>query len=259
MVVMDEPKLLDIAKVSKKDYQYCKLKISPLIPQYCELNRKDLILNKINGVREKYELGMDFYWDTKTILMKLWERIKCTTDNVIAGLASSIAILCHYRDKVTISAICKTLNIEMSTIQGQVKRKIIQRYKMAGFRGLVSSADLLKTVIYKLGVFETNEQAEQEKQFEAEIEADMEEDIKETQIRSQKGEMIGLEIITEDSYNILKEKNYIFAVKTESYGPIYILVSFTFSKHKCEQNPLINTIETKSLRKIIPHYPNGPP
>jgi tryptophanyl-tRNA synthetase len=33
MVVMDEPKLLDIAKVSKKDYQYCKLKISSLIPQ----------------------------------------------------------------------------------------------------------------------------------------------------------------------------------------------------------------------------------
>ena len=42
----------------------------------------------------------------------------------------------------------------MSTVQTQVKRRVIERFKVPGFRSLVKSAGLLKKVMVKLGVFE---------------------------------------------------------------------------------------------------------
>ena len=65
---------------------------------------------------------MEFFYQAKKILYKLWESINNTKDDVIAGLVCSISALCSYRESVSVNAICMRLDIKMSTIQTQVKR-----------------------------------------------------------------------------------------------------------------------------------------
>ncbi len=77
-----------------------------------------------------------------------------TKDTVVAGLVSSIAALCSYKDKVTVSEICKELNVKMSTIQWQVKDRIFERLRIEGFSSLVKSSEMLVRVMVKLGVIE---------------------------------------------------------------------------------------------------------
>jgi hypothetical protein len=55
---------------------------------------------------------------------------------------------------VSVSTLCKRVGIEMSTVQTQVKRRIIERFKVPDFRSLVKSAGLLKKVMAKLGVLD---------------------------------------------------------------------------------------------------------
>lgn len=49
----------------------------------------------------------------------------------------------------------------MSTIQKQVEKKVFERFRGGGFRSLVKSAELLKKIMTKLGVFENKEELEQ--------------------------------------------------------------------------------------------------
>jgi len=87
-------------------------------------------------------------------LYRFWEGIKNTTDNVIAGLCASIIALCEYKEEVRISSICELLNIRMSTIQLQVKKKIFERFELPGFSTLVRSTELLKKFLVKIGLIE---------------------------------------------------------------------------------------------------------
>jgi transcription initiation factor TFIIIB Brf1 subunit/transcription initiation factor TFIIB len=269
-VTVDERELLEISKVNKKDYSYCKLKISGLIPKYYERNRKKLILNKVLGIIEEYGLEMDFYRDVKTILMKLWEGIKLTTDDVIAGLVSSIAILCHYRETITVSAICKTLNIEMSTIQSQVKRKIIQRFNVPGFQSLVSSADLLKTVMYKLGVFnslEGSKQSEKVENFDKKKSSKgdtgkISTGEKEQSIQSQP-RIIEMEIVKPEENKIKpreSDKKYLFAIAGPTSEPIFVIIKYIHT-HINQKLENYNSKHDKRLicNKIQYYYPKGPP
>jgi hypothetical protein len=85
----------------------------------------------------------------------LWDNIKNTKDDVIAGLIASISILCSFKDKnVSVSSICKKLGIKMSTIQSQVKKRIFDEFKISGFTTLIKSTDLLKKVMEKMGLIE---------------------------------------------------------------------------------------------------------
>lgn len=95
---------------------------------------------------------------------KLWERIKNTTDNVIAGLVSSISVLCSldFKNKVKVSSICDFLDIRMSTIQAQVKKNIFERFKVEGFVSLVKSSGLLAKIFEALGLIDGKREEEQE-------------------------------------------------------------------------------------------------
>jgi hypothetical protein len=99
---------------------------------------------------------MDFYYRSQKIMYRLWNGIKNTTDDVVAGLVSSISLLCSYPSDspVSVSAICSKLNIRMSTIQAQVKRKIFERFKVKGFISLIRSSDLLRKIMERLGLIE---------------------------------------------------------------------------------------------------------
>ena len=95
---------------------------------------------------------MYFYYQSKKILLKLWESIKNTKDDVIVGITTSISALCLPNHPITVSEICNRLHIRMSTIHKQVERKIFDRLRVPGFQSLVRSADLLKKVMEQLGV-----------------------------------------------------------------------------------------------------------
>jgi transcription initiation factor TFIIIB Brf1 subunit/transcription initiation factor TFIIB len=149
---VDERALLDIAKISKKDFQAFKLQINEFMPEYKERNRKEYILQRIMEITEHFGLGMYFYYQSKKILYRLWGSIKNTKDDVIVGLTTSISALCLPKSPITVSDICNRLNIRMSTIHKQVEKKIFDRLRIPGFKSLVRSADLLKKVMERLGV-----------------------------------------------------------------------------------------------------------
>jgi hypothetical protein len=87
-------------------------------------------------------------------LNRFYDIIKNTKDDVIIGLVASITLLCSKQNKVSISALCNRLDIKMSTIHRQVEKRVMQRFKISGFKSLVKSADLLKKIMTKLGVFD---------------------------------------------------------------------------------------------------------
>jgi uncharacterized Zn finger protein (UPF0148 family) len=161
-ICLNKDHLLEISKVSKKDFNSFLFTIQKFFPKYDEEKKKAYILQKVMEISEVFDLGMDFYFLSKKIMYKFWNLIKCTKEDVIAGLVSSISVLCNYQNKISINAICKKLNIQMSTIHSQVERKIFNALKISGFKSLVKSADLLKKIMTKLEIILPNKNEEKE-------------------------------------------------------------------------------------------------
>ncbi|MFW9989988.1 MAG: hypothetical protein ACFFC3_15170 [Candidatus Odinarchaeota archaeon] len=153
-VSINSYELIEVSKISKKEFNDFIIQLQWFLPEYSERNRQEYVLQRIFEISERFELGMPFYFLSKKILYKLWQGIKNTTDDVIAGLISSISVLCTCKEKVSISSICNCLGIRMSTIQTQVKKKIFQKFKVSGFISLIKSSDLLVKIINKLGILE---------------------------------------------------------------------------------------------------------
>jgi len=149
---IDEQALLAVSNIDKKDFQSFKLQICEFKPEYKERNRREYIVQKILEITEHFGLGMYFFYQSKKVLDMLWEIVKNTKDNVIAGVVTSISALCLPGKLVTVSEICNRLNIRMSTIHKQVERKIFEKLRIPGFVSLVKSAHLLKEVMQKLGI-----------------------------------------------------------------------------------------------------------
>ncbi len=154
--------LIEISKIKKKEFNDFILQLQRFLPEYGERNRQEYVLQRILEISEHFKLGMPFYFLSKKILYRLWQGIKNTTDGVVAGLVSSISVLCTCKEKVSISSICSRLGIRMSTIQAQVKKKIFQRFKVDGFISLIKSSDLLVDIMGKLGLLEKQDLKAQE-------------------------------------------------------------------------------------------------
>jgi len=144
--------LIEISKITKKEFNDFNLQLQRFLPHYAERNRQKYILQRIFELSEHFDLGMPFYYLSKKILYRLWHGIKNTTDNVVAGLISSISVLCSCKDKVSISSICNRLGIRMSTIQSQVKKRIFERFQGEGFISLIKSSDILVRLMKRLGL-----------------------------------------------------------------------------------------------------------
>ncbi len=155
-ISINEEELLDVSNITKKEFNSFKLQLSKFIPHYAMRNRKQYILQKIMEIREHFGLDMHFFYTAKSIMYKLWNSISCTKDDVIAGLACSITSLCCYqeREDVSVNGICRTLGIMMSTIQSQLKTKIIEKYKIPNFVSLVKSTDILRKILVALKIIE---------------------------------------------------------------------------------------------------------
>jgi len=149
-----EKDLLEVSKISKKDFNAFKYSIIRIWPEYQERNRKQYIIERILEVSEHFKLGMPFYYQSRRILNRFYDSIKNTKDDVIVGLVTSITLLCSQKKEVSVCAICDQLGIKMSTIHRQVEKRVIQRFNVPGFKTLVKSAELLKKVMQKLGVLD---------------------------------------------------------------------------------------------------------
>ena len=150
-------KLLEVSKISKKEFNDFSLQVLKFIPEYQERDRQEYITHKILEITESFGLEMPFFYQSKKIMHKLWEQIKNTKDDVIAGLVTSISALCSYKDVVNVSSVCNRLGIRMSTIQFQVKRRIFEQLHIDGFVSLVRSSNLIKEVMRNLGLLEAKE------------------------------------------------------------------------------------------------------
>lgn len=155
-ITVNPHELIEVSGINKTEFNNFILQIRRIIPEYQERNRKDYILQRISEVTKHFGLGMEFYYLCQKILYRLWQSIKNTTDDVVAGLVSSITLLCSTPEEssVSVSAICNKLSIRMSTIQTQVKKRIFERFKVKNFISLIKSSDLLKVIMEKLGLIE---------------------------------------------------------------------------------------------------------
>lgn len=149
-----EKDLLEVTSISKKDFNAFKFSILRIWPEYKDRNRREYIIQRILEVTEHFDLGMPFFYQSKKILKRFYDTIKNTKDDVIIGLVTSITLLCSQQKSVSISALCNRLDVKMSTIHRQVEKRVMQRFKVFGFKSLVKSADLLKKVMDKLGVLD---------------------------------------------------------------------------------------------------------
>ena len=149
-VVISQLRLLEVSKITKKDFNSFKLQMSNFIPNYVNRDRQSYIKQRILQVSEEFQLGMQFFHECSELLISLWEGVKNTKDNVVAGVICSINVLCSNKYNISVNQICDILGIRMSTIQSQVEKRFIKRYRVKGFKSLVKSAELLKKLlIYK--------------------------------------------------------------------------------------------------------------
>jgi transcription initiation factor TFIIIB Brf1 subunit/transcription initiation factor TFIIB len=116
-ITIDICKLLEVSKISKSEFNLFRLQVGQNISSRGSVKRQRYISQMLIALKEQFHLGMEFVFYAKKVMVRLWELIKSTTDNVIAGVSASITILCYYKDQICIKAICKLLGIRMSTIQ----------------------------------------------------------------------------------------------------------------------------------------------
>ena len=106
-----EKELLEVARISKKDFNSFKYSIIRIWPQYQERNRKEYVVRRIFELTEHFNLGMPFFYQSKKILSKFYESIKNTKDDVIVGLVCSITLLCTRNNTCRVSNLCDILGI----------------------------------------------------------------------------------------------------------------------------------------------------
>ena len=153
-IVIKRKDIVDVSELTRDGFNNFILQVQQYIPEYTKRNRQDYVAQKLLEITEHFGLDMSFYFLSRKILSKLWENIKNTTDDVVAGLCTSITALCSYKNVISVSAICDLLSIKMSTIQFQVKKRIFERFRLPGFVSLVRSSDLLKGFVERVGLLE---------------------------------------------------------------------------------------------------------
>lgn len=174
-IIVDELKLLEVSNISKKAFNHFKLSIHSFFPKYAARKREEFVLKKLMLITEEYDMGMPFFHQCKRTLYRLWDDINNTKEDVIAGVVAGITILCSYQDRLSVNAVCKLLNIQMSTIQAQVRRKVFGDVEdKLSVRGLVKLAPFLRKLMRRLGVLELSpeevamiEEVEEEKRDES--------------------------------------------------------------------------------------------
>ena len=122
-IVIDLDTLLEVSEISKKKLNEFRNWMELFWPAYKTRNRKKYVLTKIGGIIGYGKL----YKQSKNILDKFWKLIKDSKDEIMAGLVIGISITLSKRKNLTLSSICKSLNISQSSLQNSIQRKLFDR------------------------------------------------------------------------------------------------------------------------------------
>ena len=122
-IVIDLDTLLEVSEISKKKLNEFRKWMELFWPVYKTRDHKKYVLTKIGGI-----IGYGKpYKQSKNILDKFWDLIKDSKDDVIAGLVIGISITLSKCSNLTLSSICKSLNISQSSLQNSIQRKLFDR------------------------------------------------------------------------------------------------------------------------------------
>jgi len=151
--IISSIELINYSKISRKEFNKFMIQYRYLWAGY-NMDNQSIVLQLILKVTEEYKLGMDFYYQSEKILLGLWKYISDTTEQIMAGFACSLTILCVNGYKVRVSNICEKLNISMSNISKKFKDKIAKPCKLENYKSLVKSAELIKRFLSGLSLID---------------------------------------------------------------------------------------------------------
>ncbi|MHA1725754.1 MAG: hypothetical protein ACTSXH_13125 [Promethearchaeota archaeon] len=224
-------KLLENSKLSKEEFRGALMTVIRFLDHeariaYLKRTRKRYCEQKILRIAEEFGLGMDFYHQAVALMYKLWDIIQNTKEDVIVGLACClIALTSAYREKISVSKICTQLGIQMSTVQSQVKKRIIERFKIPGFTSLVKSANLIEKILKKLGILKEKLTHRRQKK----VQGDEKQDIKRKSEISLEEEEDAIKIIKSFELDSIvsknnKTKNALYILKSSDGNHGYLLL-----------------------------------
>ena len=124
-------------------------RIYTYFPGFMYRDRKQLIMGRINEVKNSFTLSSRFHKNAKVLLEKLWSYLNSTTDDVIAGTISALSLLSIKSDTIRINDLCKKIGISHSTIIYQIKYKLFKTLKISGFKTLTTSKELIHKEIFE--------------------------------------------------------------------------------------------------------------
>lgn len=162
-ISINSSNIIAASTIGKKEFKEFLSQVRQYLPRYASRDKQGFIIQRIFEITEHFEFGMAFYYQTIKILSKLWEVIKGTSENIIAGIVCSISDVCMYDHKIPVSAICKKLGITQSTVNDRVEKKIFNYFKIGGFAGFVKSAWILRKFLVKWGILKVKDEESQEK------------------------------------------------------------------------------------------------
>ena len=171
-IPLNSKEFLSVCKLSQTEFREGRYLYLEFYPEYFARDRVSLIKNYVSKIAKEYGLGNKFFENALRIANYFWKYLINTTDAVIAGLVSSIAVLCDYngyKDKVSINEICKAVNIRASTINSRIASPVVKQLKIKGFESPVKSHELINVYIHK---FEILPRKEVETVSEVEMEAE---------------------------------------------------------------------------------------
>jgi len=146
--------LINYSKISRKELNNFLTHNNHLWAGY-NMDKQSMVLKLIFKVSEEYKLGMNFYYQSEKILLGLWEHICDTTEQILAGFACSLTLLCVSGYKVRASNICEKLDISMANISKKFKDKIVKAFKLENFKSLVKSSELIKRFLIELSLIDS--------------------------------------------------------------------------------------------------------
>ena len=133
-IVIDVETLLEVSEILKIEFNEFRKQMELFWPAYNTRDRKKYILTRIGGI-----IGYEYlYNQSKKVLDKFWDIIKDSKDEIIAGLVIGIAITLSKCEMLTLNSICKSLNINQSSLQKSIQTKLFDRHgirnKVKGFK-----------------------------------------------------------------------------------------------------------------------------